>query len=593
MSLWQALYKTYVNNQNRAGVYEEGKEPLAPISHIVTKCEIEITVDSDGKFIQAVSVDKEHQLTIIPVTQDSAGRSSGIAAHPLCEQLQYLSPKDAKKYEAYTAQLEDWCDSAYTHPKLKPILRYVQRGTIENDLIAASIKYKKKDKPRIRWIVTGIGEFSGPCWTDRSLFDAYIQYYASVIQQKDSRGIDMVSGENDVLAEQHLKGTVSSSGNAKLISANDSSGFTYRGRFILSTEANTIGYRSSQMIHNALKWLASNQGVSQNYGKRLFLCWSPDGIEIPSALGPFAKKEDRNSKRVMPSDYKEKLWQTLQGWKNNLPQNSGTVISTFDAATPGRLSVTYYQELLTSDFLQRLYDWDNSCCWWSYGEVVSPSLYQIVSSAYGTQRTVMNKEILVTEDKVLRSQMQVLLSSRVEKAPIPHVLIKKLIEQASCPQNYNSSNREYILTAVCAVLKKDKFDSTKEELSMALEPEKNDRSYQFGRLLAVYEKMETDTYTDNDNTRLSNAIRLQSVYCKQPLHYARILEEQINRAYLGQLNPGSRIWYKNIIDQIMSVLSKFPDEQLDRPLTDSYLIGYYLQRNEFYQSHKKTSKEDQ
>ena len=41
---------------------------------------------------------------------------------------------------------------------------------------------------------------------------------------------------------------------------------------------------------------------------------------------------------------------------------------------------------------------------------------------------------------------------------------------------------------------------------MALEPGKQDRSYQFGRLLAVMEKVERDTYTDNEN-REPNAIR--------------------------------------------------------------------------------------
>ena len=43
---------------------------------------------------------------------------------------------------------------------------------------------------------------------------------------------------------------------------------------------------------------------------------------------------------------------------------------------------------------------------------------------------------------------------------------------------------------------------------MALEPEKQDRSYQYGRLLAVLEKAERDTYS-SDETREPNAIRMQ------------------------------------------------------------------------------------
>ena len=36
---------------------------------------------------------------------------------------------------------------------------------------------------------------------------------------------------------------------------------------------------------------------------------------------------------------------------------------------------------------------------------------------------------------------------------------------------------------------------------MSLDKEKKDRSYQFGRLLAVMEKVERDTYTDEAESR--------------------------------------------------------------------------------------------
>ena len=57
---------------------------------------------------------------------------------------------------------------------------------------------------------------------------------------------------------------------------------------------------------------------------------------------------------------------------------------------------------------------------------------------------------------------------------------------------------------------------------MALEPEKKDRSYQFGRLLAVMEKAERDTY-DSGEGREPNAIRLQSIFCQRPMRSIRQL----------------------------------------------------------------------
>ena len=116
---------------------------------------------------------------------------------------------------------------------------------------------------------------------------------------------------------------------------------------------------------------------------------------------------------------------------------------------------------------------------------------------------------------------------------------------------------------------------------MALEPERKDRSYQFGRLLAVMEKVERDTYETSEG-REPNAIRMQSIFCQRPMYAANLLEKQLERAYFPRLKPGSRIWYKNLIGQIMENISAFPNEDWNKPLEDSYLMGYYLQRSALY-----------
>ena len=123
---------------------------------------------------------------------------------------------------------------------------------------------------------------------------------------------------------------------------------------------------------------------------------------------------------------------------------------------------------------------------------------------------------------------------------------------------------------------------------MALEPEKKDRSYQFGRLLAVMEKAERDTY-DSSEGREPNAIRLQSIFCQSLMSTAANLEKQLEKAYFPRLKPGSRIWYKNLMGQIMGIISEFPQEDWNKPLDATYLMGYYLQRSALYT--KKTDNE--
>ena len=107
---------------------------MAPVGHIVTRAELEITLDSDGHFVDAAAVDKSEPKIIIPATESSAGRTSAPCAHPLCDQIGYLIPQNEKKFRLYVDQLSAWEASEHSHPKLAPILRYVKGETLLSDL---------------------------------------------------------------------------------------------------------------------------------------------------------------------------------------------------------------------------------------------------------------------------------------------------------------------------------------------------------------------------------------------------------------------------------------------------------------------------
>ena len=105
--------------------------------------------------------------------------------------------------------------------------------------------------------------------------NAFICYYQD-LKDHDNKEFSMIEGEIKPVAIQHAKGIVSIKGNAKLISSNDSSGFTYRGRFVNDKQAFSISYEASQKAHNALKWLIANQGVIRGeraYFKKALTPW--------------------------------------------------------------------------------------------------------------------------------------------------------------------------------------------------------------------------------------------------------------------------------------------------------------------------------
>lgn len=590
MGLFQKAVETYDNMKSLAGVEsEERKAALAPIGFITTGVQIEITVTEDGEFRGAEQIfdisedskgksQKSEKKIIIPATQKSAGRSSTSAKtspHPLCDKLMFMCPENKESYEAYLEQLQDWCDSEFACPKIKAILKYVKKGTIPADIASVG---KVKDDDFVCWRVLST-DCAEPeeVWKSPSVIDSYINYYQSKIDASSERALCYVSGEITTPAQLHLKGVVSFAGNAKLISSNDATNFTYKGRFSDDSEALTVSFISSQKAHNALKWVVSNDGF--RCGDRMFVCWNPKGKKTKNPFASLFPDFSEAEENPTPTNYREILAKTVLGYKNNFKPEDETVTAVFEAASKGRLSVCYYSEMKAEDFLERLRFWDETTAWLhrTFG-VTSPNLRNIADAAYGVPRTIGENQTVETDEKVLAIAMQRLLLCRLEKAPFPADIMRSAVQKCSSLQLYDKLNREKQLFTTCAIIKKYIYDRFKEEWNMALEPEKKNRSYQFGRLLAVLEKAERDAF-DNGEKREPNAIRMWSLFVKRPMYATTVIIEQLKNAYYPRLEPGKRGYYDKLIEGIMRVISEFPENEIGKPLGEEYLMGYYLQKD--------------
>ena len=121
MSWIEKLYQTY---DRCAGQPQFEQSPLHPISHVEQQAHLEIVLDELGHFLRASIVAKEP--TLIPATEKSAGRSSGPAAHPLCDKVKYIArdyeplPGKEPVHQLYLEQLRAWV-SAEPNPKLQAV----------------------------------------------------------------------------------------------------------------------------------------------------------------------------------------------------------------------------------------------------------------------------------------------------------------------------------------------------------------------------------------------------------------------------------------------------------------------------------------
>lgn len=599
MGLLQRAVETYDAGQSLVGVYRENHEPLPPIGHTLTSADLEITLDCDGNFSGARKVEKTEPKILIPVTEDSGGRTSALAPHPLCEQLKYLTKDNEKANALYLAQLRQWADSEYAHPMLLPILRYVEGGTIVSDLTQSGIisprtKGGYDEKWMVRWRVNGLDEAqSAACWMNQALFQAFTDYYCHKIAER-APALCMIEGKPVPAASQHPKGIIPVNGNAKLISANDSSGFTYRGRFTDDWQAASIGYVASQKAHSALRYLTAEQGV--NIGGRVFLCWNPQGKTLPKPMGGL--RGAGAQPRWAPSDYRKELENTLLSFKREkqLSGKETAVIAAFDAATTGRLALTYYNELSARQFLQRMHDWDARCCWYMPDGIRAPALWQIVDCAFGAQRETPRGTLLETDDKVRCQHIQRLLDCKLSGGNFPLDIVRALTQRAATPQAYEPGVWRRIMRTACAALQKYRYDAKRGGDEMNWELDKKDRSFQYGRLLAVMERAEEDYYQSTNQQRQTNAIKSLSEFRRRPWYVFERVNRQLQLAYLPRIAPSQAARYTRLTGEIISILKDCPDagtqKDLNRQLDDSYLMGYELQRNAFFTKKDNTETEE-
>lgn len=620
MSWMSQLYKTYEKN---IGKSQQTDVQLTPVAHMNAKAQIEVTLNEDGEFLAADGIDKERAETLIPVTEASAGRASGIAPHALSDMLPYIAgdfskycenekerKKAQEKFNAYMGSLKAWVESENSHYKVRSIYKYLSKEILVSNLIDAGlielteekvfarnkISGQPYDKIIVRFRIITDGQEADCTWEDISLIEAYKKYYLG--RQQERKDICYYTGKEMTITTNHPKGIVASDYGAKLVSANDTQGYTYRGRFQNAEQSCALSYEASQKIHSALTWLIKSQGVSiGSQDKRTFICWNPDGKKVPDIIDDFELIEDEDLKETEVS-YWKKLKRTLQGYQNQFEMSDTIIVMGVDAATTGRLSVTYYHEQAAQDFLKRVFEWGKTCNWkylrfnekkQPYYIVETPVFRRIVECAFGTERS----NFIEADDKVLKEHTQRLIKCMLEQQPVPYDIVHALFIRASMPMAYSRGNRERVLSTACALIRKYHWKENEErqgeEEDMKLNLENQDRSYLFGRLLAVCEKVERRTY-DAGEARDPNAIRLQSAYVHHPMQTWKILEGLLV-PYFQKLRPQHREYYRRLISDIVVSFKEEDEVVLNQELKETYLLGYYLQRAEL--NRKKEEKEEE
>ncbi|MDP2265316.1 MAG: type I-C CRISPR-associated protein Cas8c/Csd1 [Thiobacillus sp.] len=598
MSWIQKLYETY---EQTGRLSERNQIQPWPMAHYSKRAHIEVIIDSSGNFRRVRKLGATESATLIPVTEASVGRAgSKIAPHPLCEEISYCTrdfpEKDEKKYAAYIANLEKWCESAQQHPKAKAVLAYLTNGNLWADLLREKMipmifegargKEKIKDsKVFIRWRVESQDDPASGTWEDMNLVEAWIAYDQI---QNPKNGICMVLGEEARLCKNHPKFIRHSGDGAKLISANDSSGYTFRGRFTDDTgqQACGVGYEVTQKAHNALRWLIQRQGYKNGDTKnpQVIVSWAVAGAPIPDPFGNsltlMLAGEAIEAQLVAPElsldgdagqAFAKRLNFAMAGYRAKLGPTDDIVVMGLDSATPGRMAITYYRELTGSEFLERIEAWHTAHAWLqNFGKelkfVGAPAPRDIAEAAFGRR----------LDDKLKKSTVERLLPCIVDGQPLPRDLVESTVRRTCNRVGLSHLEWEKTLGIACALFK-GAFKN--KEYQMTLETDRNSRDYLYGRLLAIAEHIESRALYVAGEKRDTAAAKLMQRFADRPASTWRIIEPAL-KPYISRLRA-KRAGFMYEMDKLLDeIIPRFVGNDFldDSKLSGEFLLGYHCQR---------------
>lgn len=613
------------------GKMEPGLVPLVPISHTTQKVNIEVALTGRGDFVRARVLRPDEMNTIIPCTEKSSARTSGLAPHPLFDKLQYIAGdyvqygggKKKFGYEEYMKRLQDWCSSPYAHPYVQAVYTYLQKKCLIHDLSEYKILPLNQDGSLMKnW--KG-GKENAPAIfqnmdKDKTAFDSFVRFSVNEVRLCDDpdewksfqdymeeklqkEDYCYAEGKKTKISELSPYKVRNAGDRAKLISSNDTTNFTFRGRFLTAGEAMAIGYEATQKAHSALRWLISRQGTP--YGEEIILTWGMGNEPLPSSQSDTLDMVqqgwdefgfDRNDAAAVTKteeSFAKAFNKVIQGYKERIPANASISVIALDAAVPGRLAIRYYRELQGSRFLERIEDWHRKFRWkleyrkaelkpGEKPEQVSfmgaPAPLAIIEAAYGEK----------ADDKLKKQAIERILPCIIDGKNIPVDIMKSAVYRATASVSLEFWEANKVRSIACALVC-GYYARKGESITMGLDKNCSDRSYVFGRILACAEQVERygQSLSGADTgTRVTNAERLMVAFTKRPKHTTDLLHTKL-RPYLDRIRTKSN-YDSSAYLTMLSLLDRLgPEAFTDEPLSEKYLLGYASQKLAFMEKNKE------
>lgn len=286
----------------------------------------------------------------------------------------------------------------------------------------------------------------------------------------------------------------------------------------------------------------------------------------------------------------------MAGYAAKLSHHEQITIMGIDSATPGRMGIIYYREMLSPEFLQRLEIWHNQFAW--------PQRHsRDITDKTGKKRTQVSwpisspvpKDIAVAaygenaDDTLKKKVIERLLPCIIDGQPFPRDLLENCVRKASNRNAYPSDKHwlwEKNLGLACALYKgfyaRHPHQKLRRDYAMALEEDYTARDYLYGRLLAIAEYIEEMALNIGGESRSTTAARLMQRFADRPFETWRTIELAL-QPYMQRLRVSRGGFLTNRLKEIDTIKTMFNRHDFisKEKLSGEFLLGYHCQRYHF------------
>ena len=633
MDFFTALLRAYETAEETGWVDNSQKSisPLLPIYHTSRRSNgkdtIAVLLDNEGNFMKAEFIGDGESI-VFPVTSASVARSGkNPAPHPLVDKLTYyLSEINQGQYDTYHRQLDEWIVQCQEQ-EVKNFLGLIQQFLLQDDFIDKIIqslfgRVIKREGLKVTYLTSDdsekivdlstaflefkIDQFIGyQTVSVTNYVDLHKNYIAYVESNQKANIICNISGKQEVLAAKH-RGLI---GNAKLISVSNNIE-TYKGRFKEREDVFTVGNQTSEKIHLMAKFLLENEHTHAWLGSGQHLInWfsddltnetqlnitSPKGEEVEdNGMIDFGEISPVDIPKFQVTETNQKIRSAFIHGKKQFGDGATYYVAIVNKTNDGRVALKYFRQLAVSQLLENLNKWQEKYSWQvkkKNGEYFEcpPSYLDIILAAYGVDR---GRFLELDNDKFKSDQFQKLATSMLDGKDVPETILGKLSDNIKQRQKYGTTWNKVLFVSLALLHKYNK-----EEFTPMLDHENKNRSYLFGRLLAIFELLELQRYQldGSKNDRITNAERYWTAYTSQPAKLMMNLTNKIKpyEEVVKLNNPGIFNKLEKEREEIMYLLGPLMQERgINDPLDYRFIFGYYAEKQYFYTKQEKNESEE-